>query len=134
DRESKHAVQPIEDLVAPLLVAVDDHFGVAPSLEDVAVRLQFLPELGEVVDLAIEHDPHRFFAVGHRLMAASEIDDRESSKAKAQWSIEMVALIVGAAVHEAVGHVDDRPAQNLGAVAEVELAANAAHRSVRFLG
>ena len=46
-------------VVAPLLVGVDDRLGVGPACGSVAVRLELAPELGVVVDLAVERRPRR---------------------------------------------------------------------------
>ena len=36
---------------------------------------QLSAQLLEIVNLAVENDPDGFFGVGHRLMAAGQIDD-----------------------------------------------------------
>ena len=74
--QAKHAVEMIEDICAPLFVAVDDYFrvGIRPKL--MALALQFGSQFFVIVNLAVEDYPHGFLCVGHRLMAAGEIDDR----------------------------------------------------------
>src|SRR5262249_35581792 len=63
DRHPEHAVETVEDVRPPLLVAVDDDLGVGLGPEPVATALQLAPELLEVVDLAVEDDPHGFLDV-----------------------------------------------------------------------
>ena len=102
DGQAEHAVEAIEYLVAPLLVSVDDDFGVRVGAENVTVPLQFAPELGEVIDFAVENHPHGFFLVRHGLVPAAEIDDREPAKAESERAGDVVALVIRAAMDEAV--------------------------------
>src|SRR5262249_26471313 len=83
DGEPEHAVEAIQNVVTPLLVTVDDDFGVAVGAKLVAVAQQFALEFGEIVNLAVEDDPDRAFAIRHRLMAAGKIDDGETPEAEA---------------------------------------------------
>src|SRR5438067_5231467 len=70
ERERKHAAEPVDALVAPLLVRVDDRFGVRAGLVAMTARFEIAPNLGVVVDLAVEDDPDRLVLVRQRLMAA----------------------------------------------------------------
>jgi len=82
DREGEHAAQMGDAVVAPLLVGVDDRLGVGRGGEPVAVGLELLAQLPEVVDLAVEDDPDAPVLVGDRLIAAGEVDDGEPSHAE----------------------------------------------------
>ena len=104
DRQAEHAVQVVEHRAAPLLVAVDDDLGVGARAELVAQPFEFAPQLGEVVDLAVEHDPHRLLHVGHRLVAAGQVDDRQAAKAQAERARVVEALVVGPAVGDRLRH------------------------------
>ena len=68
---------------APFLVAVNDHFGVRARPEVVPALLELGPQLLEVVDFAVEDDPDRLVGIGHRLVAAGEIDDRQPPETQA---------------------------------------------------
>ena len=50
--------------------------------EMVAARLEIAAQLAMVVDLAVEDDPDRAVFVGHRLVAAGAIDDRQTAMAE----------------------------------------------------
>ena len=56
ERDREHAVQSLEDALAPLLVAAQDHLGVGRRPEGAAARLQFIAQLDVVVDLAVEDE------------------------------------------------------------------------------
>ncbi len=103
----EHPVEPVQDLGSPLLVAMDDDLGVRACAEDVAERFELASQFRKVVDLAVEDDPHRFLRVRHWLMAAGEVDDRESSESQADRSREVIALVVGSAMCNRACHCLD---------------------------
>ena len=57
DGEGEHAVEFIEDVVAPLEVAEDDDFGIGAAEERVAELEEFLADFEIVIDFAIEDHP-----------------------------------------------------------------------------
>src|SRR6201999_139108 len=63
--QTKHAIQAIQHVIAPLLVSMDDHFRVALCPEDMAEAHQLVAELLEVVDLSVKYDPGRVFRIRH---------------------------------------------------------------------
>src|SRR5207247_1626349 len=78
DGEGEHPAQALGERVAPLLVPVDQDFGVAAGAEDVAPGDQLLAQPEVVVDLAVEGDGDGAVLVLHRLRAGlREVDDRE---------------------------------------------------------
>ena len=77
DRERKHPAQFVHAHLAEVFVQVNDGLRVAVCAELVAFGFEPVAQLGKVVDLTIEHDPHRAVLVAHRLMAAADIDDAE---------------------------------------------------------
>src|SRR4030095_3766883 len=72
--EAKHTVEMIEDICAPLFVAVDDYFRVGIRSKLMALTLQFPSQFFVIVNLAVEDYPHGFLCVRHRLMTAGEVD------------------------------------------------------------
>ena len=88
---------------------------------------ELLAELAEVVDLAVEDDPDRLLGVGHRLMAAGQIDNRQSAKAEAERTRDVHALIVRPTVGDGPTHRHDVLGKDGSAAAEIELSADPAH-------
>src|SRR5262249_6492140 len=114
--------------VAPLLVAVDDHLGVGAGAEGVAERFEARAQLGEVVDLAVEHRDDLAVLARHRLVAAREGDDRKAAGPEGRLAVAVEALRVGAA-HRHRGGEGRHFAGLDPAAADVDHAADAAHRS-----
>ena len=86
---------------------MDDHFGVGVGAKDVAALLELGAQLLEVVDFAVEDDPDRLVGIGHRLMAAGEIDDRQPPEAEADRTLHEVALVIRAAMGDRISHQPD---------------------------
>ena len=71
------------------------------------------PDVGVVVDLAVEDDPDRAVFVRQRLMAGRQIDDAQPAVAERRPIVEELTRIVRAAMRDDVAHPrqarDDRP-------------------------
>ncbi len=78
-----------------------------------AARLELLPQIAVVVDLAVEDDPDAAVLVLHRLMAAGAVDDGQPAVTERGVRIGKHPAAVRAAVPEAIGHRIDRGA-NIG--------------------
>src|SRR5690242_7821423 len=137
-RKREHAVQEVEAADAVLFVEVRDRLAVGPGAELVTGGLQTVPQLGEVVDLAVQHQPDRAVLVRERLMAALDVDDREAPEPESDRRAgrsglrKVVAVVVRSAMpergrhpfeHGAVyrpGRVDDSadPAHGLAAASD----------------
>ena len=107
DDEGPHAVQPLDEAVAPLAVAVEQHLGVGVVGDEfAAARLQLRAEFGVVVDLAVEDDAELAVARPHRLRAAGEIDDREAAMAEedARAFIRPMPVCIRPAMRDGGGH------------------------------
>ena len=74
---------------------------VSPAVRNWCPRaISSLPQLVEVVDLAVEDDPDRAVLVRHRLDRCLEVDDRESSVSEAGMAVEVQTAGVGPAADE----------------------------------
>ena len=83
DGDAEHAVEPVEDVGAPLLVAVDDHFGVAVGIELVTTAFELPAKFGEVIDLTVVSNPHTAVFIAHRHVAIRrKIDNRQPPAAE----------------------------------------------------
>ena len=108
-REREHALQMSEAAVPLLLVEVQDRLAVAPALERVALGLEARLQLPVVVDLAVEGEPAAPVLVGHRLVAADEVDDLEPSRCEPDRVVLVESFIVGAAMGEDACHGPEQP-------------------------
>ena len=70
DGKGKHTPQAAQHFLAPLLVAVQQHLGVAVRGKGVPGGDQLFPQGLVVVNFAVEHDHHRTVFVIHGLLAA----------------------------------------------------------------
>ena len=77
EREGEHADEAVQALLTPLLVGVDDDFGVGLGSEPVA-GLQLLAQLFVVEDHPIENQRDGAVLVGHGLLAGFQVDDLEA--------------------------------------------------------
>ena len=128
DGEREHSRQPLRQRVAPLLVSMDQHFGVAARPEDVPFRDQLLAQRQVVVDLAVEGDGDGAVLVVHRLRAVlREIDDREAAVSEGHRPGAEVAAAVGTAVRDDVGHPTQQRLIRGTILVAVYEAADAAH-------
>ena len=112
DREREVAVQTLEEVRPPLLVRVGDHLRIRLGREAVAERLELLAKLDVVVDLAVLHHPEAPALVGDRLVAAVEVDDRESSVRHPEAGVEIEADSVGTAMPELARHLEQKLARD----------------------
>ena len=105
DGKSKHAPQLFQHALAPLLVAVEQDFGVGMvGGEGVARRLQLGAQLHEVVNFAVEHHRQALILVEHGLAAALDVDDGEPPVAQGNAVAEIAARAVRPAVGDGVHH------------------------------
>ena len=90
--------------VAPLLVGVQDDFGVGPGREPVALVGQLVAQFDVVEDFAVEGDPEPGLGVAHRLVAAGQIDDAQPRMAQRDGTVDVDALFVRPAVRDRGQH------------------------------
>src|SRR5580692_7842464 len=77
--EGKHPAQLLDDVVAPLFIAVQDNFGICFRMELMPRSEQLTSEFEKIVNLAVENDPHGPVLVRHGLVACGgKIDYGES--------------------------------------------------------
>ena len=132
DGDGEHAVEFIEDGIAPLEVTEDDDFGIGVAEERVTEVEEFLADFEIVIDFAIEDHPDIARGIGHGLVTSGgEIEDGESAEGEAEGAIEVEAIVIGAAVGESAGHFGESLGVGGGAGGEVELADDTAHEERR---
>src|SRR5438105_449011 len=74
----------------------------------VSARLQLRAKCQVIVDLSIEDNVNRPVFIGHGLMPAGNIDDRETTMAETNVAVNIDAGIVWAAVRHDVAHSRQR--------------------------
>ena len=117
----------MDELIAVLGVAVDDHFAVRCSPEAMTERLQLPMQFPEVVDFTIADHPQRTVCVRQRLMSAGEVDDRQAAHADRARAVRVEALVVGPAMRGDARH--GRQQRRVGGLAvKLEDAEDTAHR------
>src|SRR6185437_1827583 len=100
---------------------------IAPRPEAVAAMCQLIHQRDEVVDLAVECDPHRLIFVRKRLVAARQVDDAETAVAKPDVLVMPAPRVVGTAMRDDVAHADQTLEVDLLTVVCQDEAADSAH-------
>ena len=128
-REGKLAVQVLHEIVAILLVGMDDDFGVAVGAEPVSRVQQDLAQLDVIENLAVERDPDGPVLVGHGLSAAFEINDAQAGVAQADPTIgvEVDAAAIRTAMAQGRQHAAYIRLADPGLRRERDEAGNTAH-------
>src|SRR5262245_26547913 len=123
----------VEYVSSPLLITVHDDFSVALRAENMASRLQFAFQFRKVVDLSVEDHPDGLILIGHRLMYASKINDRQTAKTQSKRAIEVESFVVRTTVNDRCSHSPDHFWFHRTLAAKIILSANSAHdQATRF--
>src|SRR5678815_1582220 len=105
--ERPHAIESLNKCIAPLAVAVQQHFGIGMMCDKLAPALrQFRAQFEVIVNLAIEDDANLAVARPHGLRAATEIDDRESAKPEKNTRVFFAPMSfrIRSAMSDRIGH------------------------------
>ena len=94
----------VDARVAPLFVGVNDGLGVGARAVAMAGGFELRPDVGVVVDLAVEDDPDRAVLVRHRLMAGRQIDDAQPPVAERRPIVDEFTGVVWPAMRDDVAH------------------------------
>ena len=93
-----------DQVLAVLLVQVDQYLGVAVGGEPVPARDQLLAQLDEVVDLSVEDRRDGAVLVVDGLASAGHVDDGESPHPQRRVGVGVVALSVGPPMSDEAAH------------------------------
>ena len=109
DREGEHALEVVDEPVAPVVVALEQHLGVAGGEEAVAVADQVLPQFLVVVDAAVPGDGQPELRIDHRLGARlGQIDDLQATMTERDPALRPHARPVRTPGRHRLGHGRDR--------------------------
>ena len=126
DGERPLSVEPLDALLPPRVVGVQEDFGVGACGEPVSQRRQFLAKLEVVEDLAVECDRQPPAGGEHRLRAAFDVDDAQTRVSERHRAVAVDGARVGAPVTERGNHLG-HSADVRGTVVEVNDSGNSAH-------
>src|SRR6185369_6613554 len=101
DRQREVALDEADEVLAFLLVEVDQGLGVGPGAVAVTPLFEAAPQRRVVVDLAVESDPDGAVLVRHRLPSrGTQVDDGEAAMRQAERLIgaEIEAGVIRAAM------------------------------------
>ena len=129
DREGEHPPQLLHAALPHLLIEGQHHLRVRLRLEAVPSPLELHAQLEIVVDLAVEDHPQRPVGVREGLMPRRKVDDGQPAHREARGTVDVIALVVRAAVRdEVVGPLQQGLIGN--ATVAVNHAADSAHRAI----
>jgi hypothetical protein len=131
-RDRELASQVLGERVAVLLVEVREDLGVAAAVEPMPSQLELRTDLVVVVELAVLRSPDGLVLIGERLVAARQVDDAQSTRAKGVARPHLQPAVVGSPMlhrighrRKRLGHCDVAP----GAVVDLDHSADSAHTS-----
>ena len=104
DHEGEHASNLLQQFHAPLLIAMQQHLGVAFGGEGVAGLDKLFAKRLIVVDLTVEGDDQRTVLVINRLLAATQIDDAQSAVPQRRMLVDVMPLAVRSTMRDDIGH------------------------------
>ena len=79
NRKRKYSLQSFRELrYAPLLVTVNQYFGIGPCAKAMSQRGKLCAQRQVVVDLAVEDCPYAAVLVRNRLIAGMQVNDRQA--------------------------------------------------------
>ena len=139
DREGEHALEVIDEAVAPAVVRLEKDLGVAVGEEPVAVAGQLTAQVLVVVDAAVPADGQAEFRIDHGLSPGlGQIDDFEAAVTQCNPALRPHACRVRTPGRHGLGHGRDRSHVRCLAV-ETHLAGGSTHlfdptasRALRF--
>ena len=126
--KGKHAAEFCGAIFAPLLVGVDDYFGVRARAKLVAGSFQLLAQFAEIINFAVVDNGERAGLVPNGLGATGKINDAETAGGGHDGRRDENSLFIGAAMNDGGKHAaDERLAGFIGV--EADGTANSTHRA-----
>jgi hypothetical protein len=96
--EGEHSVQPSDKRIPDLLVETEYYLAIGVTPEHVASLQELLAQLGGVVDFAVANEDKIPVARLQRLMAAFDVDDRQTASAERAVSVDGMPFAIRTAM------------------------------------
>src|SRR5262249_28550193 len=125
--KGEHPAQGLHALGALLFVQVQDRLRVRVRLEPVPAVDQEGAQAAVVVDLSVKDDRAGAVLIKDRLMAAGHVDDAQPPEAQTGIAVDVVPVVVRAAMDDRVRHLLEQMKRHRLTGAEVINATNPAH-------
>src|SRR5260370_18509079 len=74
DNKGEHAVQLLDDVRAPTMVAFENDFGIGVGSKDHALACELLAQLDKIINFAVEDDHIAPIRALHRLIAGCNVN------------------------------------------------------------
>jgi hypothetical protein len=116
-----------DTVAAIFLIQVNDGFGIALRAVLVTTRSHLLPELGVVVDFAVEDDPDGFVLIADWLVTGRKIDDAQPAHAKPNRPVDIEPIVIGPAVGHGGAHFSHSLSTDCGVLIELDYSGYATH-------
>src|SRR5262245_58203421 len=85
--ERKHTIESFDACLTPLLVGMYDHFRIGQCLELVPGLFEFLTQLDEIVDFAIEYNLQAAVLVADWLSTTGHVNDAQPAMSQPDLTI-----------------------------------------------
>ncbi len=132
DREGENALQTLQTVQSPSLVAVQQHLRIRTATKHTTNGFELAAQLREVVYLTVVGDRRPAAAEGHGLgPRRREVEDAQSPMAQTYALVDEHAVGIGPAVREGLRHGAHGPIEIFPGARAVE-PADTAHASVAF--
>ncbi|MNE06546.1 hypothetical protein D3C80_991370 [compost metagenome] len=104
DRQGKHTVQARQQVGAPGVITLEQHFGITVRIEGITEAFQLAAQLGEVIDGTVEGQRQAQRIIDHGLgRAVGQVHDFQSAMAEGNRPLAIKAPGVGAARCQVMG-------------------------------
>jgi hypothetical protein len=120
----------LEHLHVMLFPEVRHQLGVAVRGEAMPASFERAPRFRIIEQLAVEDDDDGAVLVGDGLVAVGEADDAETTVGQGHAVALEIALVIGSAMHDGIGHAPDGSGWNDPAAAQIDDAGDPAHAAM----
>src|SRR5258708_2789834 len=96
-------------------------------MKAVAALLEVCPQLGKIVDLAVENHPDRPVLIENGLVPTRQVNDAEAAHPQADTVLDEDSLVIRTSVHDSLAHAVDCAGFNPVVGSRTDNACDSAH-------